>query len=136
MQPCLCVYLLLSQNVVRNQEAFDHSYTAQQGETNSAAHKVCFCYHTQYVQNILLRCLCIYSSSCYQNVVQNKETLLQNVRTQQGEKTFTANKVVSFHNRIHIYVQTIVLNCLFAYYFFFAIKLLSRLKNNKRCYCK
>ncbi|XP_044974096.1 uncharacterized protein LOC123442040 [Hordeum vulgare subsp. vulgare] len=47
-------------NVVRNQEAFDHSYTAQQGETNSAAHKVCFCYHTQYVQNILLRCLCIY----------------------------------------------------------------------------
>ncbi|XP_044974241.1 uncharacterized protein LOC123442284 [Hordeum vulgare subsp. vulgare] len=65
-------------NVVRNQEAFDHSYTAQQGETNSATHKVCFCYHTQYVQNILLRCLCIYSSSCYQNVVQNKETLLQN----------------------------------------------------------
>ncbi|KAI5017365.1 hypothetical protein ZWY2020_042253 [Hordeum vulgare] len=40
-------------NVVRNQEAFDHSYTAQQGETNSAAHK---------------------------NVVQNKETLLQNTK--------------------------------------------------------
>ncbi|XP_044957331.1 uncharacterized protein LOC123408244 [Hordeum vulgare subsp. vulgare] len=59
-------------NVVRNQEAFDHSYTAQQGETNSAAHKVCFCYHTQYVQNILLHCLCIYWLSCYQNVVQNK----------------------------------------------------------------
>ncbi|KAE8780177.1 hypothetical protein D1007_46733 [Hordeum vulgare] len=49
-------------NVVRNQEAFDHSYTAQQGETNSAAHKI-------------------------------KETLLQNVRTQQGEKMFAANKV-------------------------------------------
>ncbi|KAI5006804.1 hypothetical protein ZWY2020_034047 [Hordeum vulgare] len=42
-------------NVVRNHEAFDHSYTAQQGETNSAAYK--------------------------------------NVRTQQGEKTFAANKV-------------------------------------------
>ncbi|KAI5001520.1 hypothetical protein ZWY2020_026170 [Hordeum vulgare] len=26
-------------NVVRNQEAFDHSYTAQQGETNFATHK-------------------------------------------------------------------------------------------------
>ncbi|KAI5022550.1 hypothetical protein ZWY2020_059280 [Hordeum vulgare] len=26
-------------NIVRNQEAFDHSYTTQQGETNSAAHK-------------------------------------------------------------------------------------------------
>lgn len=126
MQPCLCVYLLLSQNVVRNQEAFDHSYTAQQGETNSAAHKVCFCYHTQYVQNILLHCLCIYWSFCYHNVVQNKETLLQNVRTQQGEKTFAANKVVSFHNRIHIYVQIIVLNYLFA------IKLLSRPKKQQK----
>ncbi|KAE8821631.1 hypothetical protein D1007_00414 [Hordeum vulgare] len=52
----------MKMNVVQNQEAFDHSYTAQQGETNSAAHK-------------------------------NKETLLQNVRTQQGEKIFTANKV-------------------------------------------
>ncbi|KAI5007337.1 hypothetical protein ZWY2020_050782 [Hordeum vulgare] len=61
-------------NVVQKQEAFDHSYSAQQGEINSAAHK--------YLLVVLL------SECC-----SEQETLLQNVRTQQGEKTFAANKV-------------------------------------------
>ncbi|XP_044344150.1 uncharacterized protein [Triticum aestivum] len=66
-------------NVVQNQETYDHNFSALQGEINSAAHKVYFRYHIQYVQNTLLRWLCIYWPSCYQNAVQNKETLLETV---------------------------------------------------------
>ena len=62
------------------------------------------------------RWLCIYWSSCYQNAVQNKENLLEDVSARQGEKTSASNKLVSFHNHKQICVQTMVLA---VYYFFF-----------------
>ena len=74
----------------------------------------------------------MYWSSCYQNVVQNKETSLENVSARQGDKTSAANKRVSFQNHIHISVQTIMLACLFVYDFFFAMILLSRPKKQQK----
>ena len=99
------VFTCCYQNVVQNQETSDHNFSAWQGEINSAAQKVYFHYHIQYVQNISLRCLCIYWSCCYQNVVQNKDTSLENANVRVGEKTSAANKLVSFRTQVHILLK-------------------------------
>ena len=84
--PCLCVFTYCFVNVVQNQETFDQNFSTRQGKINAAALKVYFHYHIQYFQYISLRCLCIYWSCCYQNVVQNKDTLLENVSVRVREK--------------------------------------------------